>query len=128
MSNNWKPIEIDPTTYDEKLFYKIINHQYSVDIVYEDETTIAFHWINPAAPIHILVIPKLEIQTVNDLNENDISLVGGLVYVASRIAADLKIDTDGYRLVFNVNDLGGQHIKHIHLHLMGGRQFSWPPG
>ena len=123
MGNNWKPIE-----YDKKLFYKIINHEYTVDVVYENETTIAFHWINPVAPIHILVIPKQEIQTINDIKINDIPLVGELVYVASRLASELQIASDGYRLVFNVNDFGGQHIKHIHLHLLAGRSFNWPPG
>ena len=123
MYSNWKPLE-----YDKELFSKIINHEYPVDLVYEDSLTIGFHWINPVAPIHILIIPKIKIPTVNDIKNSDAHMLAEFVYVASKIANDLQFATAGYRLVFNVNEMGGQHIYHIHLHLLAGRQFDWPPG
>jgi len=123
MNSKWKPLE-----YDKELFSKIINHEYAIDLVYEDKLTMAFHWINPVAPIHILIMPKKIIPTLNDVTNSDVSILGELVYVASKIAYDLDLATDGYRLVFNVNEMGGQHIFHIHLHFMAGRKFGWPPG
>jgi len=110
------------------IFKDIIDKKINTDIIYEDDICIAFNDMNPVAPVHILIIPKKEIATINDLNENDKEIVGHLTFVAKNIAKDKKIDNNGYRLVFNCNEDGGQSVYHIHLHLIGGRKFTWPPG
>ena len=110
------------------IFSKIINKEIPAKIVYEDDEILAFEDIAPKAPVHILIIPKKEIKTVNDIEKQDIDLIGRLIIIAKKIASDKKIDKDGYRLVMNCNDFGGQTVYHIHLHLLGGRQLSWPPG
>jgi len=110
------------------IFTKIINKEIPADIVYEDDDFLAFNDINPQAPIHILIIPKKEIKTVNDIDSCDAIIVGNLFLIAKKIAKQMNIDKDGYRLVMNCNDYGGQSVYHIHLHLIGGRRLSWPPG
>ena len=110
------------------IFTKIINREIPADIVYENESFLAFNNIAPQAPIHILIIPKMELPTVNDIKEKDLKTLGGLFLVAKKIAKQLDIDNEGYRLVMNCNDYGGQTVNHIHLHLLGGRKMSWPPG
>ncbi|GAB4192182.1 MAG: histidine triad nucleotide-binding protein [Calditrichia bacterium] len=110
------------------LFCKIVNKELNASIIYEDDDVVAFHDINPQAPVHVLIIPKKHISTINDLDEADISLTGKIVYTAKKLAASLGIDEDGYRILFNCNRLGGQHVYHIHLHILGGRQMQWPPG
>jgi len=110
------------------IFKKIINKEINSNIIYEDDICIAFDDVNPIAPTHILIIPKKEIATINDIEEKDKELVGHLFIVAKKIAKKLSIDKDGYRLIFNCNDNGGQTVYHIHMHLIGGRKFSWPPG
>ena len=110
------------------IFTKIINKEIDANIVYEDDDILAFEDINPQAPIHILIIPKKKIQTANDIQEEDTSLIGRLVLVAKDIAKQKGIDKDGYRLIMNCNDDGGQTVFHIHMHLIGGRKLSWPPG
>lgn len=110
------------------IFTKIINREIPAQIVYENEEIIAINDINPQAPIHILIIPKKVIPTINDLNPEDAELVGKMFLVAKKIAKEKGVDQDGYRLVFNVNEGAGQTVFHIHLHLMGGRKFSWPAG
>jgi histidine triad (HIT) family protein len=112
----------------ETLFTKIVNREIPADIVYEDDQVLAFKDINPQAPIHILIIPKDPIPTINDLRDEHAKLVGRLFLVASKIAAEEGIAEQGYRVVMNCNDAGGQMVHHIHLHLMGGRQMRWPPG
>ncbi len=110
------------------LFLKIIEREIPADIVYEDEELLAFRDIQPQAPVHVLVIPKRRIPTINDLETTDAELVGKMVLTAKRIAASEGLSDDGYRLVFNCNSQGGQSVYHIHLHLLGGRQLNWPPG
>ena len=110
------------------LFCKIANHEIPSDIVYEDEKYVAFKDINPQAPIHFLIIPKKHIETINDLEEEDISLIGEMVLLAKKLAKEQKIDEKGYRLIYNCNREGGQMVYHIHLHLLGGRPMGWPPG
>ena len=110
------------------IFNKIINKEIPAEIVYEDDEVMAFEDVNAQAPIHILIIPKKEIPTINDIDESDMRLVGKLVFIAKKIAVDKKINSDGYRLIMNCNDNGGQSVFHIHLHLMGGRKMHWPPG
>ena len=110
------------------IFTKIINKEIPADIVYENENFLAFNDISPQAPIHVLIIPKKEIPTVNDMQEEDLEILGGLFLVAKHLAKKLEIDDEGFRLVMNCNDYGGQSVNHIHLHLIGGRKMNWPPG
>ena len=110
------------------LFCKIVNSEIPAEIVYENERILAFNDINPQAPVHILLIPKIHIATLNDLQKHDQKLLGELIYNASIIAKSLNIAEEGYRTGFNCNSAGGQTVYHIHLHLLGGREFSWPPG
>lgn len=110
------------------LFCQIINKKIKSDIVYEDEQVIAIKDINPQAPIHVLLIPVKHIATINDLTDEDNLLMGHMLNVAKKTAKDLGTERNGYRLVYNVNKGGGQEVFHIHLHLLGGRNFSWPPG
>lgn len=112
----------------ECLFCRIIEKTIPATILYEDNDLMAFHDINPQAPHHILLIPKKHIPTINDANNEDTALLGQLLIRAKLIAKDLDIDQSGYRLVFNVNKAGCQEVYHIHLHLIGGRKMTWPPG
>ncbi len=112
----------------ENIFNKIINKEIKADIVFENEKVITFKDINPVAPIHLLIIPKKNIKTINDIHSNDKELIGELFLVAKKIAKDYNIDKNGYRLIFNCNDDAGQTVFHIHMHLLAGRKLSWPPG
>ena len=111
----------------ETIFQKIIDKELPADIVYEDESCLAFKDINPVAPIHILVIPKKRIEKISDSNTEDKELLGHLFLVAGNIARDLGIE-DAFRLV--VNNVAGaqQTVFHLHIHLIAGREFNWPPG
>ncbi len=113
---------------DNCLFCKIINGDIAAKKVYENEHIIAFNDIDPKAPVHILVIPKKHIRSINELNSSDINLAGEIILAAKKIAKDQGIDSKGFREVFNTNDDGGQTVYHIHMHIMGGRQMQWPPG
>ncbi|MBT4783971.1 MAG: histidine triad nucleotide-binding protein [Candidatus Marinimicrobia bacterium] len=113
---------------DNCLFCKIINGEITATKIYENEHIIAFNDIDPKAPIHILVIPKKHIRSINELNSSDINLAGEIILAAKKIAKDQGIDSKGFRVVFNTNDDGGQTVYHIHMHIMGGRQMQWPPG
>lgn len=112
----------------EDLFLKIISGDIPADIVYETDEVLAFRDINPQAPVHILIIPKIHIRTANDISDDQAGLIGRLFVAARDIANAEGIAESGYRLVMNCNRAGGQEVFHIHLHLMGGRQFRWPPG
>lgn len=112
----------------ENLFLKIIKREIPADIVYETEDVLAFRDINPQAPVHILIIPKVHIRTVNDLMTDQAELIGKLFLAAKEIAQKEGLSEDGYRLVMNCNEAAGQMVFHIHLHLLGGRVFTWPPG
>jgi histidine triad (HIT) family protein len=113
---------------EKTIFEKIIDREIDSNIIFEDDSVIAIEDISPVAPIHILVIPKKKIITINDIVEEDAPLVGHMINTAKNIAKELGIDENGYRLVFNTNEDGGQSVYHIHLHLLGGRQMDWPPG
>jgi len=113
---------------DSCLFCKISRKELTAKIVYENETIIAFRDIRPQAPVHILIIPKKHIATINDLEEEDKAIVGEIFLIAKQIAKSENLSERGYRLVFNCNRDAGQEIYHIHLHLLGGRQLYWPPG
>lgn len=110
------------------LFCKMVSGEIVPDKIYEDDQVLAFRDINPQAPLHVLVIPKAHIATLNDLDDQHRSLVGHMVQAAARIAAQEGVDGSGYRTVINCNDDGGQTVFHIHLHLLGGRAMRWPPG
>ena len=110
------------------VFCKIIAGEIPAAKVYEDDRLIAINDINPQAPMHVLGMPKQHIATLNDLAAKDDELVGMMVRAAASIAKDRGVDGPGYRTVFNCNAQAGQTVFHIHLHMLGGRALSWPPG
>ena len=110
------------------LFCKIIDGKIPSDIVYENEYVYAFNDINPISPTHILIIPKEHISTLNDIEEKHTQTMGEMFLAAKKIASDKGIYESGYRVVFNCNQDGQQTVFHIHLHLIAGRQMTWPPG
>ena len=110
------------------LFCKIVAGEIPAAKVYEDDRLIAINDINPQAPMHVLIMPKQHIATLNDLAATDDELVGMMVRAAASIAKDRGVDGPGYRTVFNCNAQAGQTVFHIHLHMLGGRALSWPPG
>jgi histidine triad (HIT) family protein len=110
------------------LFCKMVKGDIQAATVYEDDDVLAFNDINPQAPTHILIIPKKHIATLNDVEDADTQLLGKLSSVAANIATSSGFAEDGYRVVMNCNQAGGQAVYHIHLHLLAGRQMSWPPG
>ncbi|MDA3842999.1 MAG: histidine triad nucleotide-binding protein [Candidatus Kapabacteria bacterium] len=112
----------------DTIFTKIINREIPADIQYEDDDVIAFNDIEPQAPVHILIIPKKPIATINDANDEDAELLGKILLAAKKIAKDKNIAEGGYRLVINTNKDAQQTVFHIHCHLLAGRKFKWPPG
>lgn len=110
------------------LFCKIVAGEIPAKKVHEDGDLVAIEDINPQAPLHVLVIPKRHISTLNDLQSGDDGLVGAMVRRAAAIAKDRGVDSGGYRTVFNCNSDAGQTVFHIHLHVLGGRRQGWPPG
>ncbi|MBE0573020.1 MAG: histidine triad nucleotide-binding protein [Ignavibacteriaceae bacterium] len=111
------------------IFSKIIDKEISADIVFESDNVLAFKDIKPQAPVHILIIPKIEIPKVTDIKgEVHAVLLGEMFDAANKLAKDLGIDKNGFRLVFNCGNDGGQEVYHIHMHLLGGRHMQWPPG
>lgn len=111
----------------ETIFTKIINREIPADIIYEDELCLAFNDIQPQAPVHFLIIPKKPISTINDMAEEDKPLLGHLFWTAKKLAAEQGFAEDGYRVVMNCNEYGGQSVYHIHLHLLAGKPLGWPP-
>jgi histidine triad (HIT) family protein len=112
----------------ETIFSRIVKKEIPAKIVFEDEEILAFYDIEPQAPIHIVLIPKKAIPTLNAATAADTLVLGKMMLTASKIAKDLDLAEDGYRLVMNTNKNGGQTVFHIHLHLLAGRPMSWPPG
>ena len=112
---------------EKTIFKRIIDREIPADIVYEDDQCLAFRDVHPQAPTHILVIPKKEIPTLNDVVEADAALMGHLLLATRQIAAKLGLD-HGYRVVINCGADAGQAVWHLHLHLLGGRPLEWPPG
>ena len=110
------------------LFCKIRDGEIQGDIVFENDEVLAFNDVNPQAPVHVLIIPKKHISTVNDMDAGDEVIMGKLFSVAKMIAAQQGVADDGYRLVVNCNEKAGQTVFHIHMHLLGGRSMTWPPG
>ena len=111
----------------DTLFKKIIDREIPADIVYEDDNCLAFKDINPVAPIHILIIPKKQIEKVADAEIGDKELLGHLMLVAGNVARDLGVE-DAFRLVVNNGSGAQQTVFHLHIHLIAGREFNWPPG
>lgn len=109
------------------VFLKILAKEIPARIAHEDDLCLAFHDAHPHAPVHVLIIPKRVIRTHADLTAEDAGLIGHLNLVAVELAKDLGL-TAGYRVVVNCDDAGGQTVPHLHLHLLGGRPFDWPPG
>ncbi|MFQ5808975.1 MAG: histidine triad nucleotide-binding protein [Armatimonadota bacterium] len=112
----------------ECIFCKIVNGELDSEVVYDDETAVAFKDISPQAPHHVLVIPRQHIPSVADAGPDDEPLLGHLCGVAARLAEQFGLAGDGYRLVINCGAHGGQAVDHLHVHLLGGRQLTWPPG
>lgn len=112
---------------DDCLFCKIINGEIPSNKVYEDDTVFAFRDIAPQAPTHILIIPKEHIKSAAEINESNSAVVAHIFEVAAKIAKQEGLD-DGFRIVNNCGDIAGQTVKHLHFHLMGGREFGWPAG
>jgi histidine triad (HIT) family protein len=110
------------------LFCKIIAKELQSKIVYEDDLCMAFDDVNPQAPVHVLIVPKEHIPTVNDLREDQKWMIGHLCTVVNKIAEIKNIKEPGFRVVINCNPAGGQMVYHLHIHVMGGRQMTWPPG
>lgn len=110
------------------LFCKIRDGEIPADIIFENDELLAFNDVNPQAPVHILIIPKKHISTINDLEDNDEQIMGKLFTAAKIIAQQKNVSDDGYRLVTNCNEKAGQTVFHIHMHLLAGRAMTWPPG
>jgi histidine triad (HIT) family protein len=110
------------------LFCKIVAGQIPANVVHQDDDLVVFRDINPQAPLHVLIIPKRHISTLNDLAPGDDALVGSMLRRAAAVAAEHGYGDRGYRTVFNVNREAGQTVFHIHLHVLAGRGLSWPPG
>lgn len=110
------------------LFCKMVAGEIQPDVVYEDEHVLAFRDVNPQAPVHVLVVPREHIATLNDLTDDHAELVGRLYLAAKRVAEKAGIAERGYRTVINCNAEAGQSVYHVHLHVLGGRHMHWPPG
>jgi len=110
------------------LFCQIAVHEMPGKILFEDESCVAFEDINPKAPAHFLVIPRKHLASLNDGKQEDETLLGHLLMVAARLAREKQIDGSGFRTVINTNAEAGQTVFHLHVHVLGGRSLSWPPG
>ena len=114
--------------FESTIFSKIISKQIPAAILFEDEKCLAFKDVNPQAPVHFLVIPKSPIPMMQDLVTDDAALMGHLMVVATQVAKEQGLNENGYRIVINNGKEGAQSVYHIHIHVLGGRQLSWPPG
>ncbi len=113
---------------EDTIFARIVRGEVPATIVYRDDMVTAFRDIAPVAPTHILIVPNRTIPTLNDLTADDAALIAHMVLTAQRLAQQEGIAESGYRVVINCNPQGGQSVYHLHLHLIGGRKMSWPPG
>jgi histidine triad (HIT) family protein len=112
---------------EKTIFKRIIDGEIPAKIVYQDDQCLAFHDVAPQAPTHVIVIPKKEIPSLNEIADEDAPLVGHLLVVIRQLAKELKLD-GGYRVVVNCGPHAGQSVDHLHFHLLAGRQLNWPPG
>ncbi len=113
---------------DDCIFCKIARHEIPAGIVYEDEDVVAFKDLNPAAPIHVLIIPKKHIARITDLTEEDVPLMGKIMLVAKNLAEEYGVADEGFRVVVNQGRGAGQSVFHVHFHFLAGRPLTWPPG
>ncbi|MCY6354855.1 histidine triad nucleotide-binding protein [Clostridium sp. ZS2-4] len=113
---------------EECIFCKIIKGDIPAKKVYEDDMILSFEDINPAAPVHVLVIPKKHIKSLNELEDDDANIISHIFTVSRDIAKKFNIDESGYRVIMNCGNDGGQEVPHIHFHILGRRNLSWPPG
>ena len=113
---------------ESTLFDKIINKEIPAQIVFENDTVLGFNDISPQAPVHVLFIPKVRINTINDIDETNSNLVADLFLAVKQYAQQIGEDEAGYRVVMNCNENGQQTVYHIHLHFLAGRRMNWPPG
>ena len=109
------------------LFCKIISKEIKSDIIYEDDRLLAIKDINPAAPVHLLIIPKIHVASLNEVDIRNVEMLGHIQLLASRLAEESGVSEQGYRLVNNCGEWGGQSVFHLHYHLLGGKQMGWPP-
>lgn len=112
----------------ETIFGKIIRKEIPARIVYEDEQCVAFHDVSPQAPVHVLLIPKKPIESIEHLATEDAGLLGHMWLIIQQVARQLNLADDGYRVVVNCGKDGGQSVDHLHFHILGGRSLKWPPG
>lgn len=112
----------------ETIFDKILAKEIPADVVYEDENVLAFRDINPQAPVHVLVVPKKKVQRFAELEDQETAMVGEYFKAASKIARELGLNDDGYRIIVNNGKHGQQSVDYVHIHIIGGRQLNWPPG
>jgi len=110
------------------LFCKIANGQIPAKIVFQNDKAIAFEDLHPEAPTHVIIIPRKHIPTVLDITDEDKDIMGYLYLVVNQIAIDKSLTESGFRLIVNCGKSGGQEVPHIHIHMLGGRLFGWPPG
>ncbi len=110
------------------IFCRIARKEIPANVAFEDEHTLAFHDIDPRAPVHVLIIPRRHIAAVNHIVDDDVEVMGRLFHVARQLARELGIADSGYRMVVNNGPDAGQSVDHIHMHLLGGRAMQWPPG
>jgi histidine triad (HIT) family protein len=113
---------------DDCLFCRLIRREIPAKIVYEDNSTLAFEDINPQAPVHLLVVPRNHLESLREMKAEDEAEVGHLLAVAAALAREKGVEDNGYRAVINSGAWGGQTVSHLHVHLLGGRVFHWPPG
>ncbi|MCS7227383.1 MAG: histidine triad nucleotide-binding protein [Endomicrobia bacterium] len=112
----------------ECIFCKIINKEIKSEIVFENENIIVFKDINPQAPLHLLIVPKKHISSLNEIDDDNKSIIAEVFMTAKIIATQLGVENEGYRIVVNTGKNAGQEVFHIHFHFLSGRKFSWPPG
>lgn len=110
------------------IFCKIANKEIKSTFIYEDEEIVIFKDVNPVAPVHLLAIPKKHISSIMEIGELEDSVSARILKIISKVAKDMNIDEDGFRIVSNTGDGAGQSVKHLHFHILGGRKFNWPPG
>lgn len=113
---------------ENTIFHRIIRGEIPAKIVYEDKLVVAFRDVNPVSPSHVLIVPRKTLPSLKDTGKEDAELLGHMMLVARQIAHDESGDADGYRLVMNIGKHGGQSVMQMHLHVLCGRPFSWPPG
>jgi histidine triad (HIT) family protein len=112
---------------EDCIFCKIVAGEIPCKKVYEDEQVLAFYDVNPAAPVHVLVIPKKHIRDITQVSAEDMAIVSAVILTAQKIVKEMNLSEDGFRVVINTGKMGGQTVPHLHFHILGGRMLAWPP-